>query len=168
MINIGLSSYPSSVRHLSSQLAPAPRYLWTIPVTFTSQQVAWPRVRTFQTLLNIPVSLELSYPQSISECKLHVALHGCVQQKEKIGNIYAANSGYNQVADLNDIVIIYPQAKASSAQSNRKSLTLYSTPSILSLNFDPKLFYLIQFQQMVVGTGGGKWSTQIKHPNASF
>lgn len=52
------------------------------------------------------------------KCKLHVALHGCVQQKEKIGNIYAVNAGYNQVADLNDIVVIYPQAKASSAQSN--------------------------------------------------
>ena len=57
---------------------------------------------------------------SMKECKLHIALHGCVQQKEKVGNVYAANSGYNQVADLNDIVILYPQAKASSGQMNRK------------------------------------------------
>lgn len=47
------------------------------------------------------------------ECDLHVALHGCLQGKYKIGNIFAANTGYNQVADLNNFIILYPQAISS-------------------------------------------------------
>ena len=46
-------------------------------------------------------------------CKLHLVMHGCLQNREKIGNIYAKYSGYNQVADLNNIIIVYPQAKSS-------------------------------------------------------
>ena len=71
------------------------------------------------------------------ECKLHVALHGCVQQREKIGNIYAANSGYNQVADLNDLVVLYPQAKSSTTQMNRNKKILFEQKALIKvkLNF---------------------------------
>ncbi|RNA00347.1 polyhydroxybutyrate depolymerase [Brachionus plicatilis] len=44
------------------------------------------------------------------ECDLHISLHGCLQGKYKLGNVYAANTGYNQVADLNNFIILYPQA----------------------------------------------------------
>ena len=46
-----------------------------------------------------------------NKCLLHVALHGCAQGKYKVGDIYARNGGYNQVADLNNLIILYPQAK---------------------------------------------------------
>lgn len=46
-----------------------------------------------------------------NKCLLHVAFHGCAQGKYKVGDVYARNSGYNQVADLNNIIILYPQAK---------------------------------------------------------
>lgn len=37
-----------------------------------------------------------------------------MQQKSKIGNVFAKETGFNPVADENDIIILYPQAKASS------------------------------------------------------
>jgi poly(3-hydroxybutyrate) depolymerase len=46
-------------------------------------------------------------------CKLHVALHGCSQGKYTLGDEFARNSGYNAVGELNDIIIIYPQAIAT-------------------------------------------------------
>ena len=73
----------------------------------------------------------------LEECKLHIALHGCVQQRKKIGNIFAANTGYNQVADLNDFVILYPQAIDNGSLNNRES----STFRVLSLSsFKMKIF----------------------------
>jgi poly(3-hydroxybutyrate) depolymerase len=46
-------------------------------------------------------------------CKLHVALHGCSQGKYILQNEFAMNSGYNAVGELNNIIIIYPQAIAT-------------------------------------------------------
>ena len=45
-------------------------------------------------------------------------MHGCLQHKGKIGNVFADKTGYNQVADENNIIIIYPQATSSVALSN--------------------------------------------------
>ncbi len=46
-------------------------------------------------------------------CKLHVALHGCVQNKNKVGNEYALHTGYNQWAESNNIIVLYPQTSLS-------------------------------------------------------
>jgi poly(3-hydroxybutyrate) depolymerase len=43
-------------------------------------------------------------------CKLHVALHGCLQSYNNIGNKFIMNTGYNKWADTNNIIILYPQA----------------------------------------------------------
>jgi len=43
-------------------------------------------------------------------CKLHIAFHGCVQGRHAVQDVYAKNAGYNEVAELNDIIILYPQA----------------------------------------------------------
>ncbi|XP_070548547.1 poly(3-hydroxybutyrate) depolymerase-like [Ptychodera flava] len=45
-----------------------------------------------------------------SNCKVHIAMHGCEQGRVYLGDEYARNTGYNEVAELNDIIIIYPQA----------------------------------------------------------
>lgn len=52
------------------------------------------------------------------ECKLHVLFHGCLQAKYLIGDIFAKNTGYNQMADLNNFIILYPQAKFSFSNPN--------------------------------------------------
>jgi poly(3-hydroxybutyrate) depolymerase len=46
-------------------------------------------------------------------CRLHVALHGCKQYASLIGDSYYAHAGYNEWADTNDLVILYPQTVAT-------------------------------------------------------
>lgn len=44
------------------------------------------------------------------ECRLHIAFHGCLQGRKYVSEVFAAHAGYNGVAELNDIIILYPQA----------------------------------------------------------
>ena len=44
-------------------------------------------------------------------CRLHVALHGCLQGSGSIGDKFVKNTGYSRWADTNRIVVLFPQAK---------------------------------------------------------
>ncbi|MEO1702515.1 MAG: hypothetical protein AAFR71_10730 [Pseudomonadota bacterium] len=44
-------------------------------------------------------------------CRLHIALHGCKQGRGYIQDDYPRLTGYNDWAEANDIVVLYPQAK---------------------------------------------------------
>ena len=48
-------------------------------------------------------------------CRLHVAFHGCEQQAELIGKDFVTSAGFNEWADANRIVVLYPQTAATSA-----------------------------------------------------
>ncbi|CAH1256857.1 Hypp1737 [Branchiostoma lanceolatum] len=48
---------------------------------------------------------------SVSDCKLHVHFHGCFMGSSFVGDEFARKSGYNEVGELNDIIILYPQIK---------------------------------------------------------
>eukprot|EP01121_Diplochlamys_sp_Union-15-3_P003906 TRINITY_DN1384_c0_g1_i1.p1 TRINITY_DN1384_c0_g1~~TRINITY_DN1384_c0_g1_i1.p1 ORF type:complete len:329 (-),score=35.16 TRINITY_DN1384_c0_g1_i1:89-1075(-) len=51
--------------------------------------------------------------QSGQTCRLHVAFHGCLQSFSVVGDDFVKNAGYNGWAEANNIIILYPQAKAS-------------------------------------------------------
>ncbi|KAK2703898.1 hypothetical protein QYM36_017821, partial [Artemia franciscana] len=53
-----------------------------------------------------------------SVCKLHVSLHGCLQGRKWLDDEYAKMTGYNEVAELNNIIVIYPQATSNFLDSN--------------------------------------------------
>jgi poly(3-hydroxybutyrate) depolymerase len=42
-------------------------------------------------------------------CRLHVVYHGCSQNRQDLGDIFATKTGYNEVGELNDIIMLYPQ-----------------------------------------------------------
>lgn len=46
-------------------------------------------------------------------CRVHVVFHGCLQTTQAIGNRFYTSTGYNQVADANKIIVLYPQAEPS-------------------------------------------------------
>ncbi|MFT5720008.1 MAG: poly(3-hydroxybutyrate) depolymerase [Motiliproteus sp.] len=46
-------------------------------------------------------------------CRVHVAFHGCEQGAAKIGNLFYTTTGYNEMADTNNIIVLYPQVQAS-------------------------------------------------------
>jgi hypothetical protein len=47
------------------------------------------------------------------KCDLHIALHGCEQSKAYVQKQFATDSGYNEWAESNNIVVIYPQVAAT-------------------------------------------------------
>ena len=70
--------------------------------------------------LYVPSACEAGAPQ---RCRLQVALHGCTQSAETLGDVFYAHAGLNEWADANRIVILYPQAHAT---------TLFELPSGLA------------------------------------
>ncbi len=46
-------------------------------------------------------------------CHLHFAFHGCEQTEDLIGNAFAAHTGYNEWAEANNVIVVYPYAKRS-------------------------------------------------------
>ena len=46
-----------------------------------------------------------------TQCRLHVALHGCQQSTDKIGTKFVMNTGYTRWADTNNIIVLFPQTK---------------------------------------------------------
>jgi len=48
--------------------------------------------------------------RSGQRCRLHVALHGCRQHVMAIGDTFYTQSGYNEWAQANDMIVLYPQA----------------------------------------------------------
>jgi len=53
-----------------------------------------------------------------NRCKLHVNLHGCEQGRDSVGDEQARNTGFNEVAELNNIIILSPQAIGAVAAGN--------------------------------------------------
>lgn len=47
------------------------------------------------------------------QCRVHVAYHGCSQSYSRLGDQFIRRSGLNEWADTNRIIVLYPQAVAS-------------------------------------------------------
>jgi Esterase PHB depolymerase len=51
-------------------------------------------------------------------CKVHVAIHGCEQSAEVVGNRFYTETGYNEWADTNALVVLYPQVSKGLSNPN--------------------------------------------------
>ena len=62
-------------------------------------------------------------------CRLHVALHGCLQSAEVLGSEFYTKVGLNEWADTNRIIVLYPQAHATTVSelSSQDFLSLFNT-----------------------------------------
>ena len=45
-------------------------------------------------------------------CKLHIAIEGCLQDEDQIQDQFYTHAGYNEWAQSNNIIVIYPQVKS--------------------------------------------------------
>jgi poly(3-hydroxybutyrate) depolymerase len=52
-------------------------------------------------------------PGARAPCRLHIVLHGCEQSAEVLGNEFYTRIGVNEWADANRIIVLYPQAHAT-------------------------------------------------------
>jgi len=53
--------------------------------------------------------------QTDKSCPVHVVFHGCKQGAEVIGDKYYGQTGYNKMAEANDLIMLYPQVQPSNA-----------------------------------------------------
>lgn len=54
-------------------------------------------------------------------CGLLIAFHGCEQNAEKVGEAFIRDAGFNRWADAFDVVVLYPQTRASYVPLNPKA-----------------------------------------------
>jgi poly(3-hydroxybutyrate) depolymerase len=57
---------------------------------------------------------------SKKKCHLHVVMHGCDQNTATVGDKFVTKTGLNEWAESNNIVVLYPQAKANFMVMNPK------------------------------------------------
>ena len=62
-------------------------------------------------------------------CKLHVALHGCLQNYATIGDKFVRNSGYARWADTNSIVVLFPQTRVDNTARSTSASGLLPNPN---------------------------------------
>jgi poly(3-hydroxybutyrate) depolymerase len=55
---------------------------------------------------------------ALEPCRVHIALHGCKQNYDAIGDRYVQHAGYNEWADTNHLIILYPQTIAGDPVTN--------------------------------------------------
>ncbi len=48
-------------------------------------------------------------------CRIHVAFHGCRQNARAVGERFVREAGYNRWAETNRLIVLYPQAAASTS-----------------------------------------------------
>ncbi|CAF1089685.1 unnamed protein product [Adineta steineri] len=94
-------------------------------------------LKTSTNTYKLPGSIEISsvgsssfdkegyvyYPTNCTKgekCPIHVALHGCEQGKWRIGDVFAKKTGYLEVAELNNIIILFPQIIATHSDPSNK------------------------------------------------
>lgn len=46
-------------------------------------------------------------------CRVHVAFHGCGQNRTFVGDVFARDSGFARWADTNNIIVLFPQTAAT-------------------------------------------------------
>ncbi|HXO91140.1 MAG TPA: depolymerase [Stellaceae bacterium] len=76
--------------------------------------------------LYVPKACE---PGAAQRCRLHVVLHGCLQSAEVLRDEFYTKIGVNEWADTNRILVLYPQAHATTVAelSSQDSSSLFNT-----------------------------------------
>lgn len=64
-----------------------------------------------------------------SQCKVHVALHGCQQSTDKIGDKFVKNTGYTRWADTNSIIVLFPQTKTDNTSRSTSASGSLANPN---------------------------------------
>jgi poly(3-hydroxybutyrate) depolymerase len=77
--------------------------------------------------LYVPKTCE---PGAAKPCRLQVALHGCTQSAEVLGDVFTTKIGLNEWADSNGIILLYPQAHATALAELPSSLWLTGMANI--------------------------------------
>lgn len=64
-----------------------------------------------------------------AQCKLHVALHGCLQNYATIGADFIQNTGYTRWADTNSIIVLFPQTQVDNTSRSTSASGSLANPN---------------------------------------
>ncbi|NWK94358.1 depolymerase [Sphingobium lactosutens] len=91
-------------------LKPKATSLSSTPVAFDQSQYAGALTgMASKGYVYVPASCQ----QASAKCALHVVFHGCLQSADTVGDAVYGRLGYNEWADSNGIIILYPQVDKS-------------------------------------------------------
>jgi poly(3-hydroxybutyrate) depolymerase len=97
------------LRHIYGELNPPATELSGQIIKFNQEQF----VHSFLSSMSDDAYLYVPKSCETETCKVHIAFHGCEQGATKIGNLFYSTTGYNELADTNNIIVLYPQAESS-------------------------------------------------------
>ncbi len=98
------------LKHIYGDLQPAVATLSGKIVKFDQSEF----IKSGYTSMSDDAYLYVPKACEAETCKVHIAFHGCEQGATKIGNLFYGTTGYNELADANKMIVLYPQAEASS------------------------------------------------------
>lgn len=108
-------------------------------------------------------------PQSCAngtQCKLVVALHGCLQGQAQIGTKFITESGIDQWADANNVIVLYPYAVETSGSNPNGCWDWWGyTNSSYALQSGVQMQFLINMVNHL--QGGGSTATPSPAPSAT-
>ncbi len=89
-------------------------------------------------------------PQSCHEsgCAVHVVFHGCLQNVGKVGLRFVRDTGYNEFADTNRIIVLYPQIASANRGSPSNPLECWDFWGYTSDDASKPDFYTRKAPQM--------------------
>lgn len=107
--NCGFDQSHDILRHIYGELHPPSVQLSGRLMKFNQRGFvsSWFSSMSDEAYVYVPKSCETK------TCKVHVVFHGCEQGAQKIGDLFVTASGYNELADSNQMIVLYPQVESS-------------------------------------------------------
>jgi len=97
------------------ELLPKAASLSASPQAFDQTEFALPVAGIARTgYVYVPASCA----EAAARCAVHVVFHGCEQGAAAVGDAVYGRVGYNQWADANRIIVLYPQVNPSTSPDN--------------------------------------------------
>lgn len=47
--------------------------------------------------------------ETSSRCRVHIAFHGCAQDRQSVGDAFIKETGFDRWADTNNVIVVFPQ-----------------------------------------------------------
>jgi poly(3-hydroxybutyrate) depolymerase len=94
-----------------------------------------------------------------ASCRVHVSFHGCVQEVGSVGDAYYKHAGFNEWADTNHIIVLYPQTIASNVSPSNPNACWdwwgYDDPNYANKSGAQMAMVRAMLDHLASGGGGG-------------
>lgn len=106
----GFNQSQHILRHIYGELAPPGAAVDGRLFRFDQQ----PYIRTFMASMSPDAYVYVPTSCNAVRCAVHVVFHGCGQGTAEVFERFARTTGYNELAEANDIIVLYPRVEPRS------------------------------------------------------